>query len=166
MKVSALEEYGLRCMILLARCEKAEVSLTIPEISEKERLSLPYIGKLLMILKRSGLVRAIRGRRGGYTLSKPAATIFLREIFNALGEPVYGPNHCERFHAEDGNCVHSGDCTVRAIWAKFNEYMNDYYDNTTLADLAFGIEGLSLVAKENPERIAIEKKDLVFRQKA
>jgi Rrf2 family protein len=162
MKVSALEEYGLRCMILLARCGKAGVSMTIPEISEKEQLSRPYVGKLLMILKQSGLIRAVRGRNGGYTLTKPPKAISLREIFNALGEPVFGPNHCERFHTVDGVCVHLDDCAVRGIWSRFNEFMNNYYDQTTLADLAFGANGQSTESESDPKNTEIKSDVLTF----
>ena len=70
MKVTALEEYGLRCMLLFV--EKGNgAPLTIPEIGASEKLSIPYAGKLLMILKQAGLVRAVRGRKGGYMLYKP-----------------------------------------------------------------------------------------------
>ena len=67
MKVSALEEYGIRCMVLLARQEGG--SLTLPEISEAEGLSISYAGKLLNILKKAGLVKSVRGRLGGYALT-------------------------------------------------------------------------------------------------
>ncbi len=137
MKVTALEEYGLRCMILLARNAGVE-SLTLPEISAKEGLSLPYAGKLLMILKQSGLVKAVRGRRGGYTLAKPPEQIVLREVFNALGEPVFGPNHCERYTENGECCVHNEDCTVRTVWGTFNRFVSGYLDSVTLADLVKG----------------------------
>ncbi|SYZ72182.1 Transcriptional regulator, BadM/Rrf2 family [Candidatus Zixiibacteriota bacterium] len=137
MKVTALEEYGLRCMILLARSGTGE-SLTLPEISAKEGLSLPYAGKLLMILKQSGLVKAVRGRRGGYTLAKPAEEIVLREVFDALGEPVFGPNHCERYNEDGECCVHNDDCTVRTVWGTFNRFVSGYLDSVTLADLVKG----------------------------
>jgi len=135
MKVSALEEYGLRCMVLLARSGPGE-SLTLPEISAKEGLSLPYAGKLLMILKQAGLVKAVRGRKGGYALTRSPETVVLREIFNALGEPVFGPTHCERYTEEGECCVHNEDCTVRNVWGTFNQFVSGYLDSVTLADLA------------------------------
>ena len=52
MKITALEEYGLRCMLLLAD-SGSRMPLTITEISAKEGLSIPYTGKLLMILKQA-----------------------------------------------------------------------------------------------------------------
>ena len=136
MRVTAIEEYGLRCMILLARNQ--ELSLTLPEISAREGLSLPYAGKLLMILKRSGLVRAARGRKGVYLLAKPAQNIMLKEVFGALGEPVFSPSHCEKYAGDSECCIHVDDCTVKNIWGVFNEFVNGYVGRTTLADLASG----------------------------
>ena len=135
----------------LVRFARAGVSLTIPEISDKEQLSRPYVGKLLMILKKSGLIKAVRGRHGGYTLTRPPENISLREIFDALGEPIFGPNHCERFHTVDGVCVHLDDCVVRGIWSRFNDFMNNYYERTTLADLTFGSNRKSIENGNNTD---------------
>lgn len=134
MKITALEEYGLRCMILLARSESEP--LTLPEISAREGLSLPYAGKLLMILKQAGLTRAARGRRGGYILARSPQQIPLKEIFQALGEPVYGPNHCRRYIGEKAHCIHNEDCTARAIWKTVSDFIDGYLGGMSLADLA------------------------------
>lgn len=137
MKVTALEEYGLRCMLLFV--EKNNGSpLTIPEISSTEKLSIPYAGKLLMILKQAGLVRAVRGRNGGYVLSKPADQIPLREIFGALGEPFFGNHHCARYAGESDVCAHDEDCRVRHMWSTFDRFIDGILGKVTLADLANG----------------------------
>ncbi|MEW5923258.1 MAG: Rrf2 family transcriptional regulator [Candidatus Zixiibacteriota bacterium] len=137
MKVTALEEYGLRCMLLFV--EKGNgTPLTIPEISSTEKLSIPYAGKLLMILKQAGLVKAVRGRKGGYILSKPAQQIPLREIFSALGEPFFGNHHCGRYTGESDVCVHDDDCRVRQMWSTFDRFINGILGKVTLADLANG----------------------------
>ena len=65
MKITAIEEYGLRCMILLAR---NNAPMSLPEISDAEGLSIPYAAKLLGILRKADLVSAERGRNGGYRL--------------------------------------------------------------------------------------------------
>jgi Rrf2 family protein len=137
MKITALEEYGLRCMLLLAD-SGSRMPLTITEVSAKEGLSIPYTGKLLMILKQAGLVKAVRGRKGGYTLSKPPEQMALREIFDALGEPFFGPHHCGRYTGDNDVCVHNEDCKVRAMWTTFERFISGILGNVTLADLAAG----------------------------
>lgn len=142
MKITALEEYGFRCMLLLAR-RGDKVSLTLPDFAESEGLSVPYAGKLLMILKKAGLVRAVRGRNGGYVLTKMPEDIRLKEIFDALGDPVYSPAHCDRFTRENEACVHNDDCTVRHVWKSFNGFIGNMLSQVSLSDIAAGDIDLS-----------------------
>jgi len=140
-------------MILLARNHEP---LTLPEVSAREGLSLPYAAKLLMILKHSGMVNAARGRRGGYQLARPAEEIFLKEIFDALGEPVFGANHCEKYSGESDSCIHTGDCVVKNVWGAFNDFVSNYMEKTTLAQLAAGgtpLQELSVSEKEIDQQI-------------
>jgi len=146
MKVTALEEYGLRCLLLFAEAQESE-SLTLQEISSRERLSLPYAGKLLMILKKAGLVRAIRGRKGGYVLSRPASEIPLREVFSALGDSLYGSHHCEKYSEKREECIHSDDCRVGPLWSSFNSHIQSILSNVTLADIASGNSSFLNVTK-------------------
>jgi len=62
MRITAVEEYGLRCLLALARQGQGK-QLSIPEIAEMEGLSVPYVSKLLAILRRAGLVTAERDVR-------------------------------------------------------------------------------------------------------
>ena len=135
MKITALEEYGLRCMMLFAR-QKPGMALTLNEISSRENLSLPYAAKLLMILRKAGLVVALRGRNGGYRLAIPADNIRLHDVLKALGEPLFGPHHCRRYAGDGEECVHIDDCSVKYIWGAFDRYMNEVLREVTLAELA------------------------------
>ncbi|UCD18382.1 MAG: Rrf2 family transcriptional regulator [Candidatus Zixiibacteriota bacterium] len=141
MKVTALEEYGLRCMLLFAGNDN-RAPLTLPKISTAEGLSLPYAGKLLMILKKAGLVRAVRGRNGGYSLTKPAHEITLQEILAALGNSLHGSHHCDRFSVNNEDCIHTGNCVIGGIWSTFDNYIQGMLANITLADIALGKFGL------------------------
>src|SRR5258708_35673147 len=67
MKITAQEEYGLRCLLWFARIGP-EKSLTIPDIAAAENLSVPYAAKLLSVLRQGGLIESARGRNGGYRL--------------------------------------------------------------------------------------------------
>ncbi|MCP4582944.1 MAG: Rrf2 family transcriptional regulator [candidate division Zixibacteria bacterium] len=137
MKITALEEYGLRCMLSLAR-NWPEKSVTMPELSTMEGLSIPYIGKLMIILKQARLVKAIRGRNGGYKLSDPPDKIHLDTVLKALGEPIYTSKHCDRYVGESKVCVHVSDCNVRHMWLSFNDFISSILHNLTLADLLNG----------------------------
>jgi Rrf2 family protein len=141
MKITSLEEYGMRCMVLLAHCKPNE-TLTLPDFKIKEGLSIPYAAKLLMILKRAGLVKAVRGRNGGYALSRPAEKIVLKDIFDALGEPTFSSVHCEKHTGIFEICVHADDCKVRDIWRTFGNFIDQILDKISLADVVEGKLGI------------------------
>ena len=64
MKITALEEYGLRCVLRLALAPEGE-PMTVAEIAEKEGLDRPLRGKLMSVLRQSGLVDSVRGEAVG-----------------------------------------------------------------------------------------------------
>ena len=137
MKITSQEEYGLRCLLRLARAEGPQ-SLTIPEIANAEGLSPPYVAKLLGVLRQAGLIESLRGRSGGYHLARNPSAIGLGSVLLALGEPLFDePGYCQR-HAgaeTNGSCVHQGDCTLRALWNTLEQWMRHTLDHITLADL-------------------------------
>jgi Rrf2 family protein len=137
MKITAQEEYGLRCLLRLARAGEGE-ALTIPEIAESEKLSPPYVAKLLSVLRQAGLITSVRGRTGGYHLARPATEVRLGEVMRALGEPLFeDPLYCERHASPDtgGTCVHNDGCTLRVVWQTLEDWIRHFLDQVTLADL-------------------------------
>ncbi len=86
MKISAHEEYGLRCLVQLARAEMDGESLTLNQIAEREGLSVANAGKLMWVLNKARLVQSQRGTKGGYTLARPANDIRLNEVIRILDE--------------------------------------------------------------------------------
>ena len=92
MKLSAHEEYGLRCLLRIGLAGQDE-SLTIPEISQAEALSPAYAAKLLRILRRGGFITSARGKAGGYTLSRPAGQIAIGDVMGVLGGRLVESKH-------------------------------------------------------------------------
>lgn len=137
MKITAQEEYGLRCLLRLARSGGGH-SLTIPEVAAAEGLSVPYAAKLLSVLRQGGLIESVRGRAGGYRLAASPVDVHLGAVLMVLGEPLFDdPGYCQR-HAgteTNGSCVHQGGCTLRALWQTLEHWMRHTLDQITLADL-------------------------------
>ncbi|MCI0348166.1 MAG: Rrf2 family transcriptional regulator [Acidobacteriales bacterium] len=136
MKISAQEEYGLRCLLRLAQAEHH--ALTLPEVAAAEGLSVPYVAKLMAVLRDAGLIDSARGRSGGYRLVKAPEEIGLGSLLLVLGEPLFDdPTYCDR-HAgatSDGICVHSGGCSLKALWQTLEQWMRGTLNQITLADL-------------------------------
>jgi Rrf2 family protein len=139
MKITAQEEYGLRCLLQLARSQDPlGIGRNIRQISEAEKLTVPYAAKLLRLLRQAGLIISDHGLNGGYRLARPAAEIRLGEVLRALGEPLFDdPGYCERHSSPDGGgaCVHNDGCTLRVIWQTLEQWMRHFLDQFTLADL-------------------------------
>ncbi len=138
MKITAQEEYGLRCLLRLAKAEEGN-SLTIPEVAATEGLSEPYVAKLLAVLRKAGLIESARGRAGGYRLARTPAEIGLGSLLLVLGDPLFNePEYCEK-HAgttsDSGRCVHQGACSLRGLWHTLEQWIRHTLDQITLADL-------------------------------
>jgi Rrf2 family protein len=135
MKLSANEEYGLRCLLRIGY-EGPGGSLTLPEISQAEGVSEAYAAKIMRILRRGGFVKSARGKIGGYTLAHPAAQIVVGEVIDALGGRFFENDFCERHAGQMQTCTHSGvECSVRSLWRSLQGAVDEVLRNTTLQDL-------------------------------
>lgn len=133
MKFSAQEEYGLRCLIQIARSEAG--SMTIPEIAKAESLSQTHVAKLLMILRKEGFINSTRGQSGGYTLSRQPAEIKVGDVLTALGGKLYDEEFCTRHAGQLSICKHAIDCSVRSLWQVIQGAVDHVLNDISLADL-------------------------------
>ena len=135
MKLSSQEEYGLRCLLHLARHDFG-TSLTIPEISQSEGISHHNVGKMLRILRRGGFVESERGQHGGYVLARAPEHIIVADVLNALGGRLFDSNFCEQHSGTGGNGAHTlSVCAVRALWSRLQDAVDAVLLELTLRDL-------------------------------
>ena len=143
MKLTSQEEYGLRCILRLAREQNCSPetealqtkSVTIAQIAETEGLSTEYASKLMGILTKSGLVESVRGRHGGYRLARRADQICISESLAVLGDKFYKRETCDRFSGDHSLCVHTGACSIRSLWSGVQLLLDHVLTRTTLQDL-------------------------------
>jgi len=134
MKISAHEEYGLRCLVQLARAEADEESLTLNQIADREGLSVANAGKLMWILVKAGLVQSQRGANGGYTLARPAADIRLNEVIRILDEDTVD-HFCKTHTGVLDACIHTSECGIRPVIVGLHEIVQNALSEITLAEL-------------------------------
>jgi Rrf2 family protein len=134
MRITAQEEYGLRCLLQLARAQPDAV-VSVREIAAGEGLSYAYVEKLLRILAKAGLVHSVRGINGGYVLNRPAAGISLSEVIRALGTLPTTAHICASFTGNQDACVHFNNCGIRSVWSGLTGYMQNFLEQTMLASL-------------------------------
>ena len=134
MKISAQEEYGLRCLLQLARAEVIGETLTLSQIAQSEGISVANAGKLMWILSKAGLVQSQRGTKGGYHLARPAAEIRLNQVIRVLdGERV--DSHCKSYTGIMDTCVHTGDCGIRPVIVELHQVVDNALSEITLSQL-------------------------------
>jgi len=154
MKISAQEEYGLRCLLQVAR-PATSGSHSLRQIAEGEGISTAYAGKLLWILNRAGLVRSVRGPKGGYALGRPASEILLSDVIKVLDEDTMD-HHCQHFAGDLEVCVHTDDCAIRPVVLGLHTLVRDVLSRISLEELLSGqaatMTHLTTLRRANDER--------------
>ena len=131
MKFSAQEEYGLRCLLQIAR-QGTQGSLTIPEIASAEGLSVPYVAKLVRILRQGGFVKSTRGQTGGYALCCSPDQVVVGDVLALLGGKLFESDYCERHPGVVSMCTHTTDCSIRSLWEAVQTEVDQVLSRTTL----------------------------------
>jgi Rrf2 family protein len=123
--------YGLRAMVDIS-LQPHDRPVLVQSIAERQNVSRKYLDQLLAQLRGAGLVRSIRGSRGGYLLARPPEEITVEEIAAALdGAPTL--LEC----VGDGSaCARSEFCIAIDFWRDLSELISDKMKKTTLAELA------------------------------
>ena len=134
MKFSTQEEYGLRCLLQVAR-EKADKGLTIPEISKAEGITTHNTAKILRALRLGGFLASSRGQIGGYTLSRPADEILVKDVLDSLGGKLFDDEFCNDHSGSQNICTHSVDCSIRSLWQMLQGAVDGVLKNMTIKDL-------------------------------
>ena len=134
MKISAQEEYGLRCLLQLARADAQGESLTLTQIAGLEGISVANAGKLMWILNKAGLVQSQRGTKGGYRLSRPASEVRLNEVISVLNDESV-ETHCKSYAGVLDSCVHTGDCGIRPVIVELHQIVDNALSEITLSQL-------------------------------
>ena len=127
MKVSTRVEYGMLALTDIALHSENGSSVSAPDIAERQGISQKYLEQILTHLKQAGLIRAQKGLRGGYALTRPAGKIRLSEILNALDNSILE-------ETDAGNSRTLRDAVNACLWQKMNRTMIDFAESKTLAE--------------------------------
>ncbi|HHF98660.1 MAG TPA: Rrf2 family transcriptional regulator [Candidatus Aerophobetes bacterium] len=131
MKLSTKGRYGARAMVDMALHED-QAPILLKDIAKRQGISEKYLEHIITSLKVAGLVKSIRGARGGYILARPASQIKLSHIIRAL-EGSAAPVEC----VDDPKlCSRVGICVTRDVWMKIKEKIEEILESVSLKDLA------------------------------
>ncbi|MEP0774435.1 MAG: Rrf2 family transcriptional regulator [Acidobacteriota bacterium] len=137
MKITATEEYGLRLLLQLAGRRGDTVSLA--ELAEAEGVPGPVAAKVLLRLRRAGLVAAARGRNGGYALAVAPEGISVARALRALGTPLFHSTFCRpKGRGSREACLRLANCSLRPVWSHLDTLLEAVFSQLTLAHLLAG----------------------------
>ncbi len=107
--------------------------ISLRDISLRQGISINYLEQLFLKLKKNNIVKSVRGKKGGYTLSKNPKNTHLSEILFAVEEKVKTVA-CEK-HSENGCNGKSAKCITHNLWDELEDYINIFFQKKTLGDL-------------------------------
>lgn len=131
MLISSKGRYALRVMIDLAEHNTGDY-IVLMDIAKRQEISEKYLEGILAVLSKKGLVSALRGRGGGYKLSREPETFTVGSILKAT-EGSLVPVAC--LDGETNTCERSGECHTLPMWTKLAQVINDFLEGITLTDL-------------------------------
>lgn len=129
MQLTRQGEYAVRTIYALAAAEGRIIPQR--EIARIQEIPEAFLAKVAQILGRAGLVVNIRGAQGGMALAKPAATITLRDVVEAVEGPI-ALNQCLQ---GPGSCSRQEVCSVHRVWVRAQEAMLKELGSVTFAEL-------------------------------
>jgi Rrf2 family protein len=130
MKISTKIRYGARAMLELAS-HYGEGPIELKEIANRENISLKYLEQVINPLRAAGLVKTIRGSKGGYSLAKPPSEICLYDVI----ETLEGPLNLLECLRDPKACQKVPSCVTRDIWREVSDAISKIFYSVTLEDM-------------------------------
>ena len=132
MKISTKGRYALRVMVELAR-QTDDRPVALRAVAERQNVTLKYLESIIAMLVKERLVTSIRGKSGGYLLSRAASQYSVYEIWRAT-EGGLEPVQCLAVDAP--TCPMESRCPTLPVWKGLNKVVRDYLEGITLEDIA------------------------------
>lgn len=133
VRITTWAEYGLIVSVHLAR-RGAERPRPAREIAEQEGLPPDYVEQILLKLRRAGLVKSVRGAKGGYLLARAARDISVRDVIEAAEHRTFEVN-CDTYPINAERCAGDAGCSIRPVWRSLQHRIDEFLASVSLADL-------------------------------
>jgi len=134
IRLSRLADYAVLLMSRMAQAEDAVHNAL--DMAQATGVPTPTVSKLLATLARDGMLKSVRGAKGGYCLALPAREITVARIIAAIDGPIAITNCIEH----PGSCDVETLCPSRHGWATINHAIRSALEGVTLADLSAPIQ--------------------------
>jgi len=133
MRFSTKGRYGVKAIFDLALNSANDNTVTLKSIAERQGISEPYLEQLMATLRKSGIIKSVRGAQGGYKLSLHASEITVGDVIRSL-EGSMAPAECVD-ETTTTNCSEAYCCVTRLVWQKIKESVDSAVDAITFQDM-------------------------------
>lgn len=133
LKLSTRSSYGVRAVFDLAR-NQGDKPVRLVEVAERQKIPRSYLQQIFVRLRKSGVVQAIRGPKGGFKLSRAPEEIKIGDVVRAL-EGEQKPILCTMPENFGPDCHVVEGCVSRLVCQKLDGQLNNILDGSTLAEL-------------------------------
>ena len=141
MKLTTRGHYSVKALLDLS-LQQSNTPVSVKEIALRQDLPVAYLEKLLIDMRRAGLVVSFRGAQGGYQLAKLPAQISLGQILESVGETI---EPLPRY-APDTN--QAEDWVTYSIWHRLHQKLSEALYNISLEDLYYDVRSWQAVVGE------------------
>jgi Rrf2 family protein len=138
MKVSTRGRYGLRLLVDLARSQE-EGHIPLERIAARQDISLRYLEQVVIILRRAGYIRSVKGAGGGYSLALPPEEIRVGDALRTLEGDMLAVDP----PPPGGGETRIQRCIRETVYDRINARIAAVIDGKTLAQIA-GASGDSM----------------------
>tara|TARA_Y100000768_G_C23752492_1_gene574578 strand:+ start:121 stop:546 length:426 start_codon:yes stop_codon:yes gene_type:complete len=132
MKLTSKGRYAVTALVDLARFNNIN-PVSLRDISLRQGISLDYLEQIFSKLKKNQIVKSIRGKKGGYVLSKNPNDIKLTNIFHAVDEKVKTVQ-CKK-DSKKGCNGKATKCITHNLWDELENHINSFFEKKSLEDL-------------------------------
>ncbi len=137
MLISTKGRYAMRIMLDLAE-KDSDLYIPLKEMAEKEDISVKYLESIITALSKKGLVEGVRGKKGGYRLTKKPEEYTAEEII-IVADGSIAPVACLR--DPDYDCKREEQCRMKPVYGKLYSVISGYLGSLTLKDILDGNVG-------------------------
>ncbi len=130
MKLTTKGRYAVTAMMDLALHQSDSQRVALKSIARHQEISVAYLEQIFAKLKAGGLVTGTRGPNGGYRLSRPAQSISIFEIIDAVDEPIDVTRCHGRKDCQDGEV-----CLTHELWTDLSKQISSFLDQLKLGDI-------------------------------
>lgn len=130
MKLSTRTRYGIRAILELAE-NYGSGPLQLRIIARDQKVSVKYLEQLMAMLKAAGIVRSVRGSKGGYILAKSPEKIKVSDCFECLEGSVITTECVE----DESYCERTNECIARQLWTEVQNSVMGLLQSMTLQSL-------------------------------